>query len=299
MARKLVTDWGRNLVALGFLLTFCAQVAAQTPPVGVSVHSLDPAQVAQYAEVGARVARVDLALSHVVHFDGDAWGPFDTFAAACRRHGITPLFILQYDGPGHVSDPAAMTEFARFAGVAAARYPEAMFELLNEPNLTTESWPYVEPEDYARLAAVVRASVGPAKLMGPALGGGEFDAAWLSRAFRAGLLESVDAVSFHPYVAGAPDQAPAYYDRIRALMGQDERPIVVSEWGFLAPEQEQATLVRQAIEINTAYGIGLTVIYRWRDAPGHEFGLTREDGTAKPAALALAERRDGARGLIR
>jgi hypothetical protein len=284
-------DWGRNLVTLGLFLTFGAQVAAQTPPVGVSVHSLDPAQVAQYAEVGARVARVDLPLSHVVHFDGEAWGPFDAFAAACWKHGITPLFILQYDGPGHVSEPAAMTEFARFAGAAATRYPGAMFELLNEPNLTAEAWPHVEPEDYARLAAVVRASVGTAQLIGPALGGGEFDEAWLSRAIRAGLLESVDAVSFHPYSAGTPDRAPAYYDRIRALMGHDERPIVVSEWGFLAPEEEQAALVRQAIEINAAYGIGLTVIYRWRDAPGHEYGLTREDGTAKPAARVLAERR--------
>jgi polysaccharide biosynthesis protein PslG len=273
------------------LAIVAATQAVAGESVGVSTHTLDVAQVERYASLGVRVVRVDLAWSHVVHHDGEAWGPFDAFAAAALRHHLTPLFILQWDGPRHVSEPAALAEFARFAGAAAARYPAAMFEILNEPNLRGEGWPYVEPEAYARVAASVRAAIRAAapvaKVMGPALGGGEFDGAWLARAFAAGLLDHVDAVSVHPYAAGSPDGAPAYYDRVRALMGRAERPVVVSEWGFLVPEKEQAGLLARALRVNADYGIGLTVLYRWSDMPGHEFGLVRQDGTEKLGAAVV------------
>jgi polysaccharide biosynthesis protein PslG len=259
--------------------------------VGVSTHTLDVAQVERYASLGVRVVRVDLPWSHVVHHDGDAWGQYDKWIAALQRHSLTPLLILQWDGEGHVATAAALAEFARFAGAAARRYPAAMFELLNEPNLRGEAWPYVEPEDYARVAAVlraaIRASAPSAQVIGPALGGGTLDAAWLSRAFAAGLLDHVDAVSVHPYAAGSPDGAPAYYDRVRALMGRAERPVVVSEWGFLVPEKEQAALLARAIRVNADYGIGLTVLYRWSDLSDHEFGLVRQDGTEKLGAAVV------------
>jgi hypothetical protein len=123
--------------------------------------------------------------------------------------------------------------------------------------------------------------------MGPALGGATLDARWLARAFAGGLLDHVDAVSVHPYAAGSPDGAPAYYDRVRALMGTQERPVVVSEIGFLAGEKEQAAQLARAIQVNATYGIGLTVLYRWADLPAHEFGLTRQDGTEKLGAAVV------------
>ncbi len=278
-------------VVYAFALLAAAQGHVSAAAVGVSTHSLDVAEVERYASVGFRVARTDLAWSHVVWSDGEHWQGFDAFVAACLRARITPLLILQWDRADHVSEPAALAEFARFAGVAAQRYPGAIFEVLNEPNLHGEAWPYVEPEDYERVASVVgaaiRANSQRAQVIGPGLGGGSFNPDWLARAIKSGLLAHLDALSVHPYAAGSPEGAPAYYDSIRSLMGSDERPIVVSEWGFLGSEQEQASAVARAIAINAQHGIGLTVVYRWQDAPGHPFGLTREDGTEKLGAAVV------------
>lgn len=274
-----------------FLLA--AALAAGSAPeapalVGISTHSLDPAEAPRYAAAGASVVRVDLPWSYVVHHDGEHWEAYDALVAALLRQRITPLLILHWDGEGPVAGEAQTAELARFAAAAAARYPVAMFELLNEPNLQGEAWPYVAPEEYSRLAATVmpaiRAAAPQARVLGPALAGP--DLAYLRRAIAAGLLDQVDAVSVHPYGIPSPEEAPAFYEQVRRLM-PDERPVVVSEWGFLAPELEQADLVRRALEVNAAAGIGLTVLYRWQDAPGHAFGLTREDGSEKPAVAVL------------
>lgn len=285
MASLMGTVLGRTAC----LLALASPVTAQT--IGVSTHETTPSEVARYAEVGFKVVRFDLAYTFVNRDDGQHWEVSDAFVANLYAHGLTPLVILQWDGDKPVAE--SIPEFSRFAGEVASRYPVAIFEVLNEPNMKGEAWRYVEPEDYVAVVAAVSSAVrrhSSAKVIGPALGGVPLDAAYLGATFQAGLLRYVDAVSIHPYFAAAPEDAPHGYAQVRGMMGRQEKPLVVSEWGFLTDEATQADLTRRALQVNAAHDIGLTVLYRWRDAPGHTFGFVREDGTLKPVAAVVGGR---------
>lgn len=81
-------------------------------------------------------------------------------------------------------------------------------------------------------------------------------------------------------------------------MGRHERPIVVSEWGYSFSardgERLQADSLTRAYKATQKWGVGLTVWYEWTDSIGPDgaaehFGLTRRDGSEKPALRAFRE----------
>lgn len=284
----------RGVAAAAALLVLPGAVCAQSTTVGVSAHSLDPAQAPRYAAAGARVVRLDLPFTHVMHADREAWGPFDAVVATLQAQGITPLLIAHYDrnGAAGFRGEDDVQAYARFVGAAARRYPAALIEIGNEVNLTpadtgVEGWIYVAPETYAAAALAVRAAAPRARLIGPGIGGGTCAPGleWLRRAAAAGALEALDAVSVHPYCTGAPEGLSGYLADVRAISGGV--PVVVSEWGFSAPDAEQSDLVARALRAGDAAGLPLLVLYRW--APGDaDFSLTRADGSARPALAHLA-----------
>jgi hypothetical protein len=256
---------------------------------GISAHSLDPSEAARYRDVGFRVVRLDLAYSAVIHADVEAWQAHDAAVDALVRHGLTPLLILHYDVGAGFSADDDIRRFAEFASRASRRYPSAMFELLNEPNLTpaqtaVPSWLYVEPARYADVVREVRAAVGPRiKLLGPGIGGGDCTGLdWLAAVAEAGGLEPLDAVTVHPYCVGRPDGLRAYLERARAIAGAV--PVVASEWGFAADDEaEQAAQISRALDVAEELDLDMLVLYRWdaQDA----FGLHRPDGSPRPALM--------------
>jgi hypothetical protein len=294
--------------ALLLALATAGSPAVEVPFVGITVHSLDVSRVPQYAAAGFRVVRTDLAWDHVELTRGAySWYRYDPFIAALRTHGITPLLILGYgndlyDGGLSPRDAHAVAAFARFAGEAAARYPRSIWEIWNEPNVP-ESWRRApDPEAYAVLVAAASAAIRRADpqavILGLSMGGSQFDADYAGRAFRAGLLDSVDAVAVHPYAAAVPEEAPALYLTLRQLMGREERPLVVSEWGHpssASSEEDQADRTVRMLRIDEAQGIGLTVLYDWQDDGTdphnyeHHFGLLRCDDTPKPVYHAVVD----------
>ena len=264
-------------------------------------------QAKMMAAAGISWVRVDLAWSSAEpqagRYDFTIW---DRFVDAFEPYGIHALFILDYgnrlyEGGLPPSTPAGRAAFAAYAGAAAEHFRgRAAWEIWNEPNLPQFWAGAPDPAAYVALARAAAAEIHRADrralVLGPALGGGTFDYAYLNGTFNEGLLDIVDAVSVHPYGASTPEAATAFYDEIRRRMVQHapgrDLPIIVSEWGYPVEglgAAKQADYVLRAINTNRKSGIPLTIWYNWQEpiTPWHSFGLLDVRGRPKPAYDAL------------
>jgi hypothetical protein len=195
--------------------------------------------------------------------------------------------------------------------------PVHAWQVWNEPNLPQFWASGPDPAAYTRLlraaAAAIRQADPRARVVSAGLSfsrhGIPFER-FLRGMYGAGAGDAIDVVAVHPY---APD-AEATLDlvrRARALLrelGRSE-PIWVTEFGwasggppsqFTVDEAGQAARTEAAIRalerLRTELGIAGIVYYNWRDRPpspdqpdffGLNTGLTRDDGSAKPALEAF------------
>ena len=161
--------------------------------------------------------------------------------------------------------PDDLEQFAAFAGMVAARYPEVIYwEIWNEPN-TTYFWrPAPDPARYTEL---LRQASGAVKAANPkaivAVGGlspgngkGQVNtqsaATFLENIYQNGGKNYFDAVAFHPYNDGAsPDQfLQDYVGSVHDVMkqhGDENKEIWVTEIGwFIGAQPSGVTEAEQA-----------------------------------------------------
>ncbi len=297
-----------------------AGAARADDDVGVNIEFYRDAheQAAAIAAAGIRWVRIDLAWSaseaEAGRYDFRIW---DRFLDSFEPLRIRVLFILDYgndlyeDGFPPSTD-AGRAAFASFAGASARHFRgRAAWEIWNEPNLPQYWAGSPNAAEYVALAraaaAEIRREDPEAWILGPSLGGGTFDFAYLEETFALGLLDVVDAVSVHPYGAAFPEAAADFYEEVRRRIARHAPgrnvPLVVSEWGYaeegLGAEGQADFLVR-ALAVNRRAGIPLTIWYNWQEpiTPWHSFGLLDVRGQPKPAYLALA-RLEGASSASR
>jgi polysaccharide biosynthesis protein PslG len=143
---------------------------------------------------------------------------------AALGSGIKPLFILWTSPPWASTNtngcswspcrvpsrPEFDGELQEFAELAARRYPEAVFEFWNEPNLI-EFWG--TPANATRYTELLRAAYRGVKngspdtpVLGGALSNNSHDGSgnlgletFLRRMYQAGAGNYMDGISFHPY----------------------------------------------------------------------------------------------------
>jgi hypothetical protein len=268
-------------------------------------------QAEMMAAAGVSWVRIDLAWStaepEAGRYDFRTW---DRFLDAFEPHGIRVLFILDYGNRLYEdglppSTPSGRAAFAAYAGAAARHFRgRAAWEIWNEPNLPQFWAGTPDPAGYVALAraaaAEIRREDRRAWILGPSLGGGTFDYAYLSATFNLGLLDIVDAVSVHPYGATNPEAAAAFYDEVRQRIARRapdrDIPVVVSEWGYAVEglgREKQAEYLLRALNTNRRSGIPLTIWYNWQEpiTPWHSFGLLDVHGRPKPAYDALTRQR--------
>lgn len=282
---------------------------------GVNIHTTAPApgEAAFIRSSGFQTVRMDLhwhdTETRPGHYD---WTPYDRLVAALRQHAIRPLLILNYGHPAYdgglaPSSPAARAAFARWAAAAVTRYKGQgiLWEIYNEPNLAHFWKPSPDPSAYVALAsetaAAIRAAAPGETIIGPASSG--VDLEFLEACFRLGLLDSLDAVTVHPYRHHEPESVLADYRRLRALIARyakgREIPVLCGEWGYSAAwsdygELKQALMLTRLFLVNTEAGIPLTVLYDWRNdgpsssEPEHNFGILAHDGSPKAAWRAIS-----------
>jgi hypothetical protein len=292
------------------LFSFLVAPASADDDVGVNIEFYRDSheQAATIAAAGIRWIRVDLAWSAAEpepgRYDFQIW---ERFLDAFEPLGIRMLFILDYGNDLYETGFPPTTEegrraFASFAGASARHFRgRAAFEIWNEPNVP--QW-WAGSPDAAAYVALARAAAAEIRkedpkawILGPSLGGGTFDFAYLEATFALGLLDVVDAVSVHPYGAPYPEAAADFYEEVRNLMARYAPgrtiPLVVSEWGYavegLGPEG-QADFLLRALAVNRKAGIPLTIWFNWQEpiTPWHSFGLLDVRGQPKPAYRALA-----------
>jgi hypothetical protein len=170
--------------------------------------------------------------------------------------------------------PDNIDQFATFAGMVAARYPEVRYwEIWNEPNTTFFWRPSPDPARYVELlklsyAAIKAANPKAVVVLGglsPGNGNGQVNtttaASFLQSVYQDGGKNYFDAVGFHPYNDGAaPDSYLAdFVNSVHDVMTQNEdgnKPIWVTEIGWFVgtgpnalPEAQQADYLSRAFAI--------------------------------------------------
>ena len=229
--------------------------------------------------------------------DPAAYARFAATAVA-RYHGALKGLEL-WNEPNSDTFFKPSPDVARYAALVKAAYPAVKAV---DPTLV-----------------VVTGGLAPA-IDEPKPGGGYYTLAplgFLSTLYARGAGGSFDAVGWHPYVfpalPGTPDPGLAWYQMygptvsVRSLMaahGDSAKTIWATEMGAhtdalaegALTEQEQATTITTAMRLWAGYTwAGPMFMYQYRDrgtdAADREnfFGMTRYDGSAKPALAAFVQ----------
>ena len=234
-------------------------------------------------------------------------------------------------GAGERTLPTDPQDFARAAGWAAQRWAGKVdaWEVWNEPN-EPNYMIGTDPVAYVRLlkAAYPAIKAGNPKATVVFGGPASNDSRWIARAYAAGAQGSFDAMATHPYQAVAdlapetPDDGTIYHfthlAAVHELMkrnGDGDKPIWATEFGWSShpntggernwergvTEQQQADYLVRALELARKTMPYVTHMFWYTDRDyragsiqNSNYGLLRNDWSAKPAYTAVKEYLTGA-----
>lgn len=281
---------------------------------GVNIHFFDnEAGMEALRSIGAKWLRMDFTWARIESEKGIYdFSKTDKLMKAAAARGIRILAILDYGNKLYEPERKLVTEsgrraFADYAAALVRRYAGygAVWEIWNEPN-NGGFWPGNNPLEYMALmktaVPAIRAADPEAVILGPSTY--RVDLKYMEVCLKEGLLELVDAVSFHPYRRHHPEMVLDDVAELRGLMERYCRPgrelpaVVCSEWGFSAtqhPEGGQALRMPRAALLSMMAGIDLYIYYDlWNDGEDpanseHNYGLFTSPPflVEKPAALAF------------
>lgn len=296
---------------------------------GINLHRFLPRDYQLIAGLGNLSSRSDVLWSEVSNEKGVVRPDHPTLKGIFQRPGNIeqPLITLIY---GHPAFDRGMRPTSDAAIAAYAAYAEAVvttlkvsiprFEVWNEWNVTRDQPGGKrdgKPEEYVALLREVFPKIKRhgVEVLGGAIGGDGINDDWLERALDAGLLESCDALSFHPYFYGAQGEGRlpevGLISRLRAvtaLLAQYEpagkkTPLYITEMGWptldtgegVTPEAQAKYLARTTLLLALEPQVHGLWIYELRDGPGERsdreqnFGLVLNDGTTKSAYAVMRD----------
>ena len=322
----LKTLFGACRVLVGLAL---CQVSADADDfiVGVSTHSPAEQDLASVQEAGVTSVRDDIHWAEVEREGGTLIMPerYERAVDTALRRGFQPVLILCYGNPLYDGGAYPLSEKARAAYVRFAEFVVAHFrgrvrryEIWNEWNIAMSlppGTPRGGPGPYVDLLRAVyprlKAVDPKITVIGGALSGNGVESGWLEAACRAGLLDHVDAFSFHPYCyrqgdfARLPEQG--FLKQVRdsqaivARWQKRDLPVYLTEMGWpthegpdgSTPEEAACFLARTYLLARTMPWVSGLWWYDLRDdgtdprEREHHFGLLTLDHAPKPACAAL------------
>jgi hypothetical protein len=293
---------------------------------GVTVGSLDAADLARMREAGIRFMRFDLFWGNVERAKGVYdWSGYAPLIAKLKAEGIKPILILDYNNElydpegGGIRTEAARQGFARYAAAAVAHFnrqvPGIIWEIWNEPN-SNDFWkPERNADEFAALVIAAARAMRAADPTATIISGGVLELNWsvtqayLERCFALGMLKEIDGLGVHLYGGGEnidPERIAgelAYIrDRMAAHGAPRDFPILNTEFGaqlkeyesLLGASREQqelghaGTYVRMYL-LTLLEQVRMNVWYEWRwreDFSGH--ALVNSDGSPRAVYKAIA-----------
>jgi len=288
------------------------------------------AQLDRIDGLGVHLVRRDFLWADLEPSDGVFdFAAEDAAVDDSRARGLTTIGLLAYDAPwaasdGDIATPPDPQKFAAFVEETVKHFAGRVdiWELWNEPNVSTFWKPRGDGFEYAKLLAAAspavrrgnpKATIVLAGLLyheeAIVVGADSF----LEDAFtfNPDLGSLFDVLALHPYVRYPPQAPPEQDDsreqpvgemiaRMRALLAYygAPKPIWVTEYGWpiygTVDEAAQARFtVRGAVEAMAA-GAERVCIYTLDDGPNptafppeDAFGVYRNDGTPKAAVAAI------------
>ena len=252
---------------------------------------------------------------------------YDRFVDEALRNGIQPLLILcygnkLYDNGLYPTSQEAVEGFARFAEFVVRHFKNRVryYEVWNEWNVGTgvaDDIFYGDPVPYVALLKKVYLRLKPLDpeitIIGGVISGNGIRNGWMEAACKTGLLDYLDALSFHPYCYGAPgrERLPetGLMSRIRQnheIMRRYKKPntpVYLTEVGWpthvgqngSSPRDEARFLARSFLMVQTLSFVKGLWWYDFsddgldRNDPEANFGIVTHNLTQKPAYLAMRD----------
>jgi hypothetical protein len=297
--------------------------------VGIGTHDPSDQALGLIRDAGIGFLRDDIRWSQVEQTRNvyAMSGESDRIVNEALRNGIQPLLILCYgnqfyDNGLYPVSPEAVEGFARFAEFAVRHFKGRVryYEVWNEWNVGTgvsDNIFYGAPAPYVALLKTVyprlkQIDPGITVIGGVISGNGTRDG-WMEAACRLGLLDHLDALSYHPYCYGAPgaERVPdiGLMKRIRQNAGimrryqKRDTPVFLTELGWpthlaqngSSPQDEARFLARSFLLARTAPFIKGLWWYDFSDDgldrtdPEENYGIVAHDLTPKPAYAAMRD----------
>jgi hypothetical protein len=252
---------------------------------------------------------------------------YDRFVDQALRNGIQPLLILcygnkLYDKGLYPTSQDAVEAFTRFAEFVVSHFRGRvrLYEVWNEWNVGTgvaDNVFYGDPAQYVALLKHVyprlKALAPEVTVIGGVVSGNGSRYHWMEGACKSGLLDYLDAFSYHPYCYGAPDgerrPETGFMSRIRQndeIMRRYEKwniPVLLTEVGWpthqgpmgSSPQDEARFLARSLLMLRTLPYVKGMWWYDFSDDgvdpsdPESNFGIVANNLTPKPAYLAMRD----------
>jgi hypothetical protein len=311
-------------------LTFCvASAGAEDFVFGIGTHGASEKGLALVQAAGIRSLRDDIHWAEVEREKGVLIMPerYERYVDESLRRGIQPVLILcygnkLYDGGGYPLSGEAMEAYTRFAEFVVIHFAGRVrqYEIWNEWNIAISLPPGTRrgpPEPYVALLRKVyprlKAANPDITVVGGAFSGSAVEKGWLEAACRAGLLDSLDAFSFHPYCyrQEGDGRLPeiGYIKQIRDSQEVTRRyqkrdiPIYITEVGWpdhhgpdgSTPADSARFLARTYLLTRTMPFIRGLWWYDFCDdgldpnEREHHFGIVTRDLTQKPAYTVMSD----------
>ncbi|GLQ50824.1 hypothetical protein GCM10010872_22730 [Dyella flava] len=244
-------------------------------------------------------------------------------AREAQARGQRPLLLLGYGNPlyekgGLVTTEEARQGFAHYAHWVATQMKGVVryYEIWNEWDVgfgsTTQPRSIGSVRDYAALVRAAAAAIHQVDPDAIVIAGGATneDSHWFEAFARTDALSAINGVSIHPYNYGkpswghTPDAAMAWVDQVERMMAKASgHPVdmYVTEIGWPTSTRgysEDAVaeyltrfmeLAKASKQVRGVWWYDLIDDGSDPDNREHRFGLFRQNGEPKPAALRMAE----------
>jgi hypothetical protein len=325
------------LLWLATLLLLDAVLTSLLPPevapggfvMGVGTHDPSVRALGLIHDAGISFLRDDIRWNQVEKTRDTYAMPeeYDHLVDEALRSGIQPLLILCYgnkiyDHGLYPTSPEAVEGFTRFAEFVAGHFKNRVryYEVWNEWNVGTgmgDDIFYGDPVPYVALLKRVYQRLNrvdpKVTVIGGVVSGNGMRNGWMEGACKSGLLDSLDAFSFHPYCYGAPggERRPEIglmkrisqnYEIMRRYQKRDI-PVYLTEIGWptyegpyhSSPRDEAWFLARSYLMARTLPFVKGMWWYDFSDDgldqndPEANFGMVRHDLTPKPAYFAMRD----------